>query len=565
MPLAQIRNILLFAASGGLAVAVVSRDAWNLWWLQHATYFTVLIAMGVWLYRIASYARGRWESPLHALRDTWAELALAALAMTALFVAHDWQFKVLSDETNFVSVGRSLAFEWRFDFPDYGKFFYGNQHGLTYVFDKRPPLFPFCLGLVDGLTGYRVRNIWYLNGAILGLTVVVAALALRPRLGRAWSMIGVVWALANPIVMLTASAAGVEPLLCLVWLIQGACFFYVLEAPSEASLGLLVANTVMVGLTRFEGGPLAAMSLAAAVALSPERTRLVEWLRDDALVWVTPAAALPVAIQRMRIKDYYQGLTGKPFGLEHVLSNLDNWRIVLRDGGRFYPYSTVVTVVEALAVLALAILVLRGKVGTTRAQRGGFFVFAALTGAFFALYSAYFWGQPSNPASARFYALPLFFAALAVPAVLARIEAVRERTKGVAVVAALVFAQAFPASHNRAFANAFNWRKQHEVVADYVLPQIPAKQLLLVTAVPSQFVVYDVGALSFANFHAHREAVLRELDRKLYDEILFVQEIGYADKQPTAQTRADADLVLETLVERQYGGSSFLRISRLKR
>src|SRR4051812_28029798 len=67
---AQIRNALLFAASVCLTLVVLSREGWALWWLRHATYFTTFAATGVWLVRFAAWARGRFRSPIEALRDT---------------------------------------------------------------------------------------------------------------------------------------------------------------------------------------------------------------------------------------------------------------------------------------------------------------------------------------------------------------------------------------------------------------------------------------------------------------------------------------------------------------
>jgi hypothetical protein len=546
-------------------VAVASRADLGTWWLRRATYFTVLAVTAIWGIRFIPWARARWASPGQVLREHLPEVALAVAAMGLLFLTHDWQFKVLSDETNFVAAARSMALEQRFDFPEGGKFFNGSQHGFDYVFDKRPPLFPFLLSLVDAFTGYRVRNVWFLNGAILGATIVVAGSFLRRRIGRPWSLLAVVWAIANPVVFLTSSAAGVEPLLCLVWAIAGVLALDVLEAPSAQNLGLLIATVYLIGLCRLEAGPLALVMLVAIVAASPRRAELMGMLRDDALVWAAPVAALPVLLVRAKNQDYFQGLTTRPFGLEHVAGNVSSWAKVLKDGGRFYPYSAVVTVVEVVALVVLVGLVLFGRTAMSRAERAAFLVFSGGTAALFALYSAYFWGQPTNPACSRFYALPLFFAGLTVPGLLLQVRAVKARPAVAGVVSALVFLHAFASSHNRAFANAFTARRQHHLVADYLLSRLPAAMPLVVTTVPAQFVIYDVGAVSFEHFKAHREEMLRELDRKLYTEVLFVQEIDQADGRPTAATALPPEVTLENVMERQHTTSGYTRISRWTR
>jgi hypothetical protein len=558
----QLRNVLLFAASGFLAVAVTSRPGWSLFWVQYATYFTMFGATGAFLVRWFAWARARWTSPAAAVRANAPEILLGLGAMAALFLTHDWQFKVLSDETNMVAVARSLAHEWRFDFPGQSKFYFGAHHFSNYVFDKRPPLFTFVLSLVDALAGYRVRNVWLLNGALLGATIVVTAGALKRRLGRPWNLLALVWAIANPLVMQTASAAGVEPILCLMWAIAGLAMLETLEDPESASFPLLVAAVMLLGLARLEAGPMAALMLGGAIFASPERKKLIDRFRDDWLVWCAPAVALPVAIQKARLKDYFQGTTTKPFALEHLVANVSNWRRVLLDGGRSFPFNTVVTTAEVIAFVVLVVLVLTRRTKMSRAERTAFLVFAALTTALVALYSTYYWGQPTKATSARFYALPLFFAGLTVPAVLKRIPAVEARAAPAAVVFALVFAHAFPAAYDRTFVNTLPWRRAHEIVDSYLLPRISGRSVLLVTPHPGQFLVYDVGAISFKTFNAERKNVLREIDRKLYDEVLFAQELSFSDKKPVKGSALDPSITLETVLERQYTATSFIRISR---
>jgi hypothetical protein len=562
---AQVRNVLIFATCLAVAVVVLSREERALGWLRRATYFTMFGVTGAWLLRWIAWARARWASPAAALRANWPEILLAVAAMAALFLTHDWEFKVLSDETNMVGVARSLAQEWRFDFAGQAKVYVGSHSYLDYTFDKRPPLFMFVLSLVDSIFGYRVRNVWLLNGVLLGATIVVASGALRRRLGRPWNLLAVVCGLANPVVIWTASAAGVEPILCLVWAFAGFMMLETLEDPESTSFPLLIATVVLLGLARIEAGPLAALMLGATILASPARAKLIERFRDDWFVWTAPAAAMPVVLQQVRLRDYFQGTKVKPFGLEHVLGNVTNWRKVLADSGRFYPFNTLVTVAEVLAVVALIALVLSRRDRMSKAERTAFLIFAALTTCFMAFYTAYFWGQPTKATSARFYALPFFFAGLTIPPVLMRLHAIKDRPAEAAVVVGLVFAHAFPAAYSREFVNALNWRKEHMIVTDFLFPRLPGRSVLLVTQLPGQFLIYDVGAITFDRFNTERKDKNNEIHRPVYDEVLFVQELSLKTGHPNRGFEVDSEVKLETMLERQFDGRSFLRISRMVR
>ena len=559
---AQVRNVVLFAASMGTALVVLSRPPWSVAWLRWATYFTTFGAVGAWLLRVVAWARARWASPRAAFRANGPEILLATGAMALLFATHDWQFKVLADEANFVAVGRALSFEWRFEVGDEAKFFWGGQHFLSYFFDKRPPLFTFVLSLVDSVTGYRVNNVWYLNGALFGATVAVAAGALRRRLGRPWNLLAVVWAVANPIVIQTGSAAGVEQLLCFMWAVGGVLLLEALEAPDSPSVPLLVATVLLLALTRAEAGPMGVLMLAAMIVASKDRRQLLRRVSDDWLVWCTPIAVLPIAIVKVHGTGYFQG-EKHPFGLRYAKENVANWARVLTDGGLHSPFNGVVTVTEVVAFVVLVGLVLARRTKMSKAEATAFWIFSALTAAFVAIYSVYFWGQPNKSTSARFYALPFFFAGLCVPVVLRRVQGLGSRPVLAGVLFGVVFAHAVPGLQNTAFVNSLGWRKSHRIVEEYLLPRIHGHNILLVTDIAAQYTIYDVSAITVQRFNRERQTILRELDHHLYDEILFLEDVNLEDGKPIAMHRRDPEVKMETVLERQYGPQTSLRISRL--
>jgi len=88
--------------------------------------------------------------------------------------------------------------------------------------------------------------------------------------------------------------------------------------------------------------------------------------------------------------------------------------------------------------------------------------------------------------------------------------------------------------------------------------------VMLVVEAPGNFILYDVGAMSFHAFRSGRKALSEEVARKLYDEVLFVQEIVAGDNTPTPGTALDPDVPTEIVAEEQYQAGRYLRISRLK-
>jgi hypothetical protein len=261
--------------------------------------------------------------------------------------------------------------------------------------------------------------------------------------------------------------------------------------------------------------------------------------------------------------DYYQGLTKKPFGLEYVIANVDHWKTILLDGGKFYPYSALVTVAEIVALVALLALLVRGKTAMSRAEKAAFLIFTAVTGAMVAMYTSYFWGQASTATSTRFYALPFFFAGLLVPILLRKVAALRERADAVAVASALVFVFTFAGAGNRAFMNTIGQRKQHKIVEDLVFPLARHRPVLFVSGLPGEFHPYDIATISFSRFRRERGTIHKEIEHKLWDDVIVAQEVNLTTGKPSDATALPEDVRLEVIDERQYSGWA-LRISRLK-
>jgi hypothetical protein len=551
---------VLLAASLGLVAFALSSETRGLDWLRRGTYPTAFVALGIWIVRAVRWARPRWPGLRAAARRNVAELAAAAGAVAVLFAGHDRSFKVLGDETNFIALGRSLATDWRFEIPDATRWGASEPQAFSWIFDKRPPLFTFLLSVVDTVTGYRVGNAWLLNGLILGATVLVVAVALRARVGRPWSLFAVAWGLANPVVFFTARGATTEPLVLLLWVIAAVLLVEVLEEPTAERVGFLLATATLLGLSRLEAGPFAGLALLGVLlaSIASERRRLVRLVLEDPLPFVLPALALPVLLQRLRLGSYYDEAEGHPFGFSFLAANAKNWLTILADGGRKYPFVGPVLVLEAFAVVVLVARMVSGRTTRSRAERAGVLILTVTTSAVFLLYSAYFWGQPTQQVCMRFYALPLFLAGLTVPALLVGIPALREQPAVFGIVTALVLVSTLGPSQNPP---PYTARVRHEVVADY-LARHPSTRLQVVTPLPSELVIYPVAAMDFATFDRMRSQLKKDLERKVVDEVLLVQEINF-DGTPSWNNAPPANVKLETLVEHQDFGTRFVRISRM--
>src|ERR1035437_8834519 len=114
--------------------------------------------------------------PFHLLvRKHW-KIALAGFAgASVVFLSTDIGFKVLSDETNLLSVANMLTVFGKASNTEMWQFYYHNFHALDVSVPSRPILFPILISLVEMVVGVK----WWAPFAVnFGFIVLVSTLAL---------------------------------------------------------------------------------------------------------------------------------------------------------------------------------------------------------------------------------------------------------------------------------------------------------------------------------------------------------------------------------------------------
>ncbi|MCA8954169.1 MAG: glycosyltransferase family 39 protein [Planctomycetes bacterium] len=168
---------------------------------------------------------------------------------------------------------------------------------LDWNLDKRPPLFPFLVSVAHDLTGYRVENAFAINLGLLFLLLATLAVACARRLPANVRALGGVAApllvAAVPLVLTAATSAGFELLatLLLAWTIVSAIDY--VEAPSAVRGQWLLANALLLALSRYESILLALLVLALVWLRSGRRLLLGRYGR--VLLAAGIALLLPIA------------------------------------------------------------------------------------------------------------------------------------------------------------------------------------------------------------------------------------------------------------------------------
>lgn len=524
--------VFLWVVFFSIAAAVLLSDDFRSAFLFRGTFWALTSLLFVFGFSLRK-AGLSWEAWKERLRDSKWVLAALGLLWIGVAVQGDYQFKVLSDETNFVAVSRTMAESQNLTFPYEGRFYFGSYHPLNMTFDKRPSLYPFLTSFVNLAIGFHWWN-GFLANLILGFFGSVMLYFLLKRasgVSGVASLLPLSFAFYQPLFFQSHTSSGVEPAFCVaVWVA-----IYLLSRAIQDGVPFFAPFFVSVAFVvhaRQEGVVLGALFLLYFLFMKREA---LKWVFETNLTPLLGILVLPVLALRMSVADDFQGLTKEPFNLGALHQSWNSWLSIMRNSADFFPYNRIVLVLSvAVAILTLA----RGlKKGLFRLPKVSQIEILLLITAVvpLAIYSSYFWGRASDPAAARLYVLPLQSLAMLL-AILAAPYLVRFWAPASVALAVLGTAVSLQASVPKDFTNSHHWRRLHrEVKAALATATGDPRSVLFVTNVPNQFSIYDYSTTASEIWNQQTEGHLSGLRQGLYSEIWSMREIPLSAREvPTS-------------------------------
>ena len=570
--LTQKRKLLpallaLSAIASLLSLVVVDRDALISLYRQFGFYLLFLSALW-WVLALLpdnSHSLRRfqfcWEK--HGI------LLLAALVTGAMFLVSPAQFRVLADETNLVSVSYSMFMGQSFANVTESLYFYQQHHPLSSTLDIRPNFYPFLIYVVHVLKGYSP-----FNGFVVNYVAGAASLWLMYHLLRYWfrwqiALFGLFALAAFPVFVLWVTASGFE----IVNLAMALLAFYLLcqylETRSGRVLERLLLTLVLLAQTRYESAVIViAIVTVLAVSMRPVFLDRLSW-RLAAIPWLF----LPVAWHRL-IKtdktDYQVYGSDQIFSIDNLLNNL----LPALDyfSAKYAWYGTVEWIfylgVAGFLVGVVRILMRRHQLSQTSEY---LFLAAALSllGLIVVVFS-YYWGNLTLAFTLRLGIIFIPFMVVGACYLLHEVSAmlISERnTSGlnkvlVAAGVSLMFLY-WPVAARNEGVEKLTLNRLYQNTLAYLYEHYPDHNNLIVTDRPGMYTVHQWGAVSSAYANNKYGKILEGLERRLYQDVIVIQEIAYDTGESIDATAVPEQLQLEPVFETQFDAKKLLRISRV--
>ncbi|MEO7700420.1 MAG: glycosyltransferase family 39 protein [Opitutus sp.] len=382
----------LWSFSPHAAVEVVSKGG----------YWIILVAALLLVIALSRSLKSEVRE-LRAIHGWWLPACVVIGAAGFLHLHESHEFKIVADEVVLGLTAKQMHFVREASVTVRGYEYAGNYTSFVTYVDKRPLFFPFLLATVHDFTGFRVNNVFVLNGALtLGLTGLL--MLIGRRLG-GWGagIVTVLLVSTIPLVAQNACGAGFELLNMVMILLTLWLGLRAAECCEDNDrLSAFVLSGVLLTQVRYES-VLFVLPVAGTVAYLWWRQRAIR------LPWPVLAAPLVMVLSPLQYNVFklskatwqLNDIAGadQPFGFKYFYDNVGhalNFFLTL-DGSQ--PNSILVGVGGVLAVGFFVLLLYRRSraLFSDEPEQAVMAIFLLGLLVHTALMLCYFWGRWDDP------------------------------------------------------------------------------------------------------------------------------------------------------------------------
>lgn len=540
-----------------------------LWLQNYLGYWSVLLALAWFTWCLWRAARRSRLRPATVWREHRLGLMLILAGAVFLHLHEPHRLKVLNDEPAHVAGSLLLHKERLASTPARAHWFNEEPHLMEARPMMRLYLFSVLLSMVHDVSGYRVENVFVLNGllatAVLALLYAGGCAFSGPWAGR----LAVVLFAGFPLFaqVTTSGSYDVLNLAMLLALLLATRHYW--RSPGTEGLELMLATGVLLALCRYES--LLYLGLPIGAVLLKAR-------REGRLTFTWPAAASPLLVWPSFVSNYIM-LSGKVplsrhladgqnfFGWEHLPGNLKSAVYYLFHFDLGATNSLLLSGLGVVGLLGLwvAAVARRGLPAGPRGDLRLLATMAALVTLMYAFVLTNFWGMPTHGAATRFI-LP-FGSLLALAAAWAAGDLVRSATGRRWILgAATLWALTFTVSSNARAATTARmvFPQSYAWLLDYAREHDRGRTLYVAPS-PLYMFCYGYPSIPTTIYNRNTEKLRLCLEARLYDEII-VHELRWLDPFTGEWTTGVAEPAIagsyEVIAERRFAHDQVSRLLR---
>ncbi len=519
--------------------------------------YPIIFAMsGLWVYL-------SWPFFTKNLRKNSAiRAAVSSLILTSvIFISVPPSYRVLSDETNLLSVSQSMHFKKDIANVTQAKLYYGNLNTIQGDLPTRPLLFPFFTSLIHTVSGYRYQNVFILNFLILFSLFAMTFMIVEASLGT-WSAIASCLLLASiPTLTLSATSGGFD--LCSLFFFELSLVFLFrfLKESTPENFGMLFINLIMLSQIRYES-----IAYVAFILMVLLLSRKISWetiFENSLVLSLTPFFLIPMFFQRRLTPNTFENPPGvPPFSIHHFFDHFKVLALGIFNPRPEYPFPSYLNWL-AIAMLLIVAIKITPKIRQNLKPHQIYFsgILIGLVSLSLIIVLSHHFGIYSHPTQARLFLVFLSFLAM-TPVIFRYFFPQTLSEKKLFAIAAVSYLLYHPVSTEKRFTNTLTIIRETESLYQF-LDEQKDRKILLIAERPGQYTVANIGAVGFNYANTNHDSLLRDLNRGLMNTIWVFQKHLYETGRPVLNQNLDSAFQLEPVRDIQVTAEEFIRISKV--
>jgi hypothetical protein len=462
------------------------------------------LAFILWAYSIFSLSKIHWAKNQRewGISGLW---ALAAASVAFLSTAVD--FKVLSDETNLLSVANMLTLFGKASNTEMWLYYYHTFHALDVSVPSRPILFPVLTALVQSVVGLKSWSPFVVNFfCLVGLFFLTLEWG-RRRLSHLARPTVSLALLMSPVLLIVATSAGFDLCSLFFGFLSFLLLGRFLEKKEEAVEQALYFSLVCFASVRYES--IVALPLVAGWVWWQDRGRPPPWKLFALLV----PLLWPLFVQRYLTWGSFENPADKaPFSLLHLREHAPIFlRSFFIDGRGPYPI-----LLHWLGAFGLLWFLRRAKISSLLPLGYGFFLSVLLL--------AHHFGFADHPTQVRLF-LPLSFGLSALG--LFFLAEMKPDPRAILGVFAILFFHHHQYSVHDPLMTQLTMTREVRHLRDFLAEETKGRGDLFVYDRPGQLVALGHSAVSWKYWEDNKAGLLQNLSNHLYQRIFLLEKVRY--------------------------------------
>lgn len=520
----------------------------QLWHTAYALYIAPLLLLALLLGLGLSVVLTQRSQVLSYLKSHSLGIVVAATLTMSCFVLLPPSMRIQWDETVLLSSSQTLHFFRAYLSAQEAIPKQDHVQVLSWVIDKRPPLYPVLVSLLHDLRGAMEANAFAVNGFVLFLFLILANHWARKRFGSFSGLTAQFLLLSSPTVLLSATSGGYDLLAGLLFFVTLLSALQFVEKPKTMRLSFFLVLGCLYCYVRQESSLIFSLMLALSLF---EVKRSGQW--KDAF-WdylaLLPGAITPLIFffQHSRNPDLYENGAMPVVALGYFFGHLNSFfRVFFFSGST----PTLTGVLNFFGILVLGISAVRSayRDGVGR----GYIAFICLLVAFL-IPVFWFYSDALAVGSWRLYLITLVLLAWAPLAVLDLFNSPKLKL-GLLLVSVGVFLFQIQMQ-----AQGGNIEKgPHDLAREgleklIVKIQAEAPHSLFVSNVPCYFLTKGFGGLAPATFIERYDALLKEKQAGNTQHIFILRIPNHEDEAQVSAIFEDLNKKFNTTLYGRFRG-----------